>query len=163
VISDQLHNIGEKELMTALIVLIMLLFTGFLFYVFFSGPKLPPETDAIIERVLRSGPPELITGRTGFASSGGLKIWYQCIAPEGLPKGTVLLITALGGHAWNGRQKFWSNSWTPAIKSFVTTSAARGSPTGWQPGILKTPIPLQIWRVTQKPCSMRWIYKKRIL
>jgi pimeloyl-ACP methyl ester carboxylesterase len=90
---------GDKELMTALIVLIMLLFTGFLFYVFFSGPRLPPETDAIIERVLNSDLPELIAGRTGFASSGGLKIWYECISPEGLPKGTVLLITALGGHA----------------------------------------------------------------
>jgi pimeloyl-ACP methyl ester carboxylesterase len=64
-----------------------------------SGPKLPPGTDAIIEDVLRSELPPVVTGQTGFASSDGLRIWYESIPPQGPSRGTVLLIMANGGNA----------------------------------------------------------------
>jgi pimeloyl-ACP methyl ester carboxylesterase len=70
------------------------------------GPTLPPETDTIIEGVLNSELPEVVTGRTGFASSDGLSIWYESISPEGPPKGTILLIMANGGNALDWPPKF---------------------------------------------------------
>jgi len=81
------------------IVILLLLLAGFLIYAFASGPKLSPETDRIIEGVLSSELSDVIVGKTGFASSGRLKIWYESISPESSPRGTVLLITAMGGNA----------------------------------------------------------------
>lgn len=85
--------------MTAAIAVIVLLLIGVLVYAFVGGPKLPPETDDILDRVLRSELPEIVKGRTGFASSSGVKIWYECLCPDSPAKGTVLLISAMGGHA----------------------------------------------------------------
>jgi hypothetical protein len=79
---------------------IFLIFLASLFlYLVAGGPKLPPETDAIIERVLNSELPEFIRGLTGLATSGGLNIWYESISPEGVSKGTVLLLIGQGGNA----------------------------------------------------------------
>jgi pimeloyl-ACP methyl ester carboxylesterase len=68
-------------------------------YALVGGPKFPPGTDAIIEEAIRGDVPELVTGETGYASSDGLDIWYESIAPEGASKGAVLLIMANGGDA----------------------------------------------------------------
>lgn len=80
--------------LTLLVVLISLLV-----YMFLGGPKLPPETDAIIDEVLSSDLPEIITGQTGYATSNGLQIWYERISPDGPSNGTVLLIMGNGGDA----------------------------------------------------------------
>lgn len=78
-----------------------------LIYLFWrSGPKLPPETDAIIDDVMSHELPELIAGETGFALSNGLNIWYERITPEGEPKGTVLLLMANGGDSLFWPPKF---------------------------------------------------------
>lgn len=82
-----------------LVFVILFLFGILLVYVFVSGPKLPPETDAVIDEVLNSELPELIIGKTGFALSDGLNIWYESILPAETPKGTVLLIMGIGGDA----------------------------------------------------------------
>jgi len=79
---------------------------GLLSYIFLGGPKLPRETDAIIDEVMQSELPELIIGQTGFATSDGLQIWYESISPEGLQKGTVLLINGGGGDALEWPSKF---------------------------------------------------------
>src|SRR5688572_2451881 len=92
--------------MTLVIAILLLLLAGLLIYAFASGPTLPPETDAIIEDVLNSELSEIIVGQTGFASSDGLKIWYESISPEGSSKGTVLLIMANGGDALIWPPKF---------------------------------------------------------
>src|SRR5919108_4960529 len=91
--------------MTMVMAVLLLLLAGLLIYVFASGPKFPAETDEIIENVLGSDLPEVVAGQTGYASSGGLKIWYESLSPQVLPKGIILLITALGGHAleWSPR------------------------------------------------------------
>ena len=92
--------------MTAVLVILLLLLAGFLIYALAVGPKLPANTDSILDRVLGADLPEVVSGKTGFASAGQLKIWYESISPEGPLKGTVLLISALGGHALE---------WSPTI------------------------------------------------
>lgn len=59
-----------------------------------------------IDEVLQSELPELVVGQTGFATSDGLQIWYESISPEGVPKGTVLLVMANGGDALIWPPKF---------------------------------------------------------
>ncbi|HSL30953.1 MAG TPA: alpha/beta hydrolase [Anaerolineales bacterium] len=84
--------------MTVLIA-ILLLIIGLLVYLFAFGPKLTQEADEIIERALTGPLPNIVSGQTGFAYSDGLKVWYERIFPPGPSKGTVLLISAVGGNA----------------------------------------------------------------
>jgi pimeloyl-ACP methyl ester carboxylesterase len=90
----------------AVIVIILILLIGLLVYIFFSGPSLPPETDSIIEQVIHGETPNVIVGKTGFASSDGLEIWYELIIPEISPKGTVLLLMGMGGDSLFWPPKF---------------------------------------------------------
>jgi pimeloyl-ACP methyl ester carboxylesterase len=92
-------------LIKALVILVIAL-VGIAIYIFASGPKLPAETDTIIDRVIKSELTEVIVGNTGFASSYGLKIWYESISPQGSPKGAVLLIMGMGGDALIWPPKF---------------------------------------------------------
>ena len=92
--------------MTAVLVIVFLLLTGLLIYALASGPRLPDDMDAIVESVLASELPTPVAGKTGEAWSSGVKIWYESISPESRRKGTVLLITALGGHALDWPPKF---------------------------------------------------------
>ncbi len=85
---------------------IFIILTGLLIWILLAGPKLPPETDAIIDEVLNNELPELFVGKTGVVTSDGLDIWYECIAPEGQSKGTVLLNIGMGGSAIDWPQKF---------------------------------------------------------
>lgn len=68
-------------------------------YIFTSGPELPPDIDAVIEQVLKSELPELIKGKTGFANSDGVKIWYESIESADTNKGAVLLIMGIANDA----------------------------------------------------------------
>lgn len=91
--------------MVVIPLILFMLLGALLLYLFLAGPKLPPETDAIIARVRTSELPEIITGETGFAVSDGLRIWYECISPEGAAQGVVLLLMGTGGNAlfWPAR------------------------------------------------------------
>ena len=60
------------------------------------GPKLPPDTDAIIDRVLAGDLSYVVGDDSGWAS-GDVSIWYERISPQGLPKGCVLLLVGMGG------------------------------------------------------------------
>jgi pimeloyl-ACP methyl ester carboxylesterase len=85
----------------------LLIFLAAIFiFIFTGGPKLPSDTDAIIDEVISSELPEIIEGETGFASSGGLSIWYERISLEGSPKGVVLLLLGMGGDALFWPPKF---------------------------------------------------------
>lgn len=75
-------------------------------YVYTAGPALPQETDAIIESVINSELPEIISGQTGFAQSDSLNIWYESTSPMNPPKGTVLLIMGNGADALIWPPKF---------------------------------------------------------
>lgn len=88
-----------RKFLVVVIVVLFPLCLILIIYIFTAGPKLPLETDAIIDEVLNSDLPNVIIGETSFASSDGLNIWHERIAPEGTPNGTVLLIMSLGGDA----------------------------------------------------------------
>jgi pimeloyl-ACP methyl ester carboxylesterase len=104
-----LRKLGK--IMMSVLIIVLLLLVGFLIYVFTSGPKLPPDTDNIIDSVLNNELPEVIVGKTGFASSDGLKIWYESISPKGPAKGTIVLIMGMAGSALE---------WTPQfVRAFV--------------------------------------------
>lgn len=73
------------------LVFFLILILSFAAYLVLGGPKLPSDTDAVIKNVLKSELPQVIRGETGFVTSDGLQIWYECIAPVGKPQGVVLL------------------------------------------------------------------------
>ncbi|SDZ10187.1 Pimeloyl-ACP methyl ester carboxylesterase [Evansella caseinilytica] len=76
------------------------LLAGISFYLQASMPALPEDADPIIDEVLTNELPEVVSGRTGYAVSNGLKIWYECISPEAPLKGTVLLLMGIGADAF---------------------------------------------------------------
>ncbi len=79
--------------------IIVIVLIGIIIYIFSSGPTLPPETDVVIEQVLKSELPEIITGETGLADSKGVKIWFESIEPADTNKGAVLLIMGIANDA----------------------------------------------------------------
>ncbi|MBK8903932.1 MAG: alpha/beta hydrolase [Anaerolineaceae bacterium] len=92
--------------MFPLLVGLLIFLAAVLIFIFIGGPKLPPDTDAIIDEVINSELPEMIVGETGFASSDGLSIWYERLSPEGSSKGVVLLLMGMGGNALFWPPKF---------------------------------------------------------
>ena len=90
---------------------ILLLLIGSSIYIYTSGPTLPKETDEIIEGILKNPLPEIVKGKTGFAKSQGLNIWYESISPKNPSKGAILLIMGISNDALGWPQKF--------IQSFV--------------------------------------------
>lgn len=92
--------------MSTIVVISILLVTVLFIFFYFSGPALPPETDAIIDQVISGELPELIVGQTGLASSHGLDIWYESLSPEYPAKGVVLLLMGQGGDALIWPPKF---------------------------------------------------------
>lgn len=88
------------------IILLAALAAGLLLFIFFAGPTLPPETDSIIEQAGAGDLSKVITGKTGFASSGALDIWYEDILPQDSPRGTILLLMSMGGNALFWPPKF---------------------------------------------------------
>jgi len=90
---------------------ILLLILGFGIYIYNAGPILPDETDEIIEAVISNPLPGLIKGKTGFANSNGIKIWYEVLSPKVKPKGVVLLVMGISNDALGWPPNF--------IKSFV--------------------------------------------
>lgn len=89
------------------IALLALLFCASV-YLYNSGPKISPETDALITEVLKSPLPELVKGKKAFAKSQGLNIWYESITPERPSKGAVLLIMGISNDALGWPPQFIS-------------------------------------------------------
>ena len=87
-------------------IVVFTILSGLAIWIYFGGPKLPAETDAIIDEVLNNELPELFAGKTGVATSDGLDIWYESISPEKQSKGTVLLNIGMGASALDWPKKF---------------------------------------------------------
>lgn len=85
---------------------ILLLLIGVITYVFFSVPKLPDNSDAIIEDVLNSEVPEFVKGQTGYITNDGTKIWYESILPTDTNKGAILLFMGISNDALGWPQPF---------------------------------------------------------
>ena len=66
-------------------------------YIFFGGPRLPPETGEIIERVSQRDLSHVISGQTGYAEGSGVRIWYEDRRPRGKEVGVVLLNFGIAG------------------------------------------------------------------
>lgn len=90
---------------------LLLLVVGSAIYIYSSGPSLPKGSNEIIEKVLESPLPELVRGKTGFAQSQGLNIWYEHSAPPDSSRGAVLLIMGISNDALAWPEAF--------IKAFV--------------------------------------------
>jgi len=88
-----------KRTLLVLFVVIIIILAGFTIYIFTSGPELPSETDKIISQVKKSELPEIVNGKTGFAKSGDINIWFESISPEKSSKGAVLLIMGIANDA----------------------------------------------------------------
>jgi len=73
---------------------------------YFSGPELPDNTDEIIEAAIHEPVPKAIVGKTGFALSQNLKIWYDNQKYTDSIKGTVLLIMGHSNDAMSWSQEF---------------------------------------------------------
>lgn len=76
--------------------------------------RLPPGTEATIARLRAAPVTEVVNGESGYAQSGGVRIWYESIPPVGAEQGIVLLNIALGAS---------SLFWPPA---FLRALAAAG-------------------------------------
>ncbi|NDK30626.1 alpha/beta fold hydrolase [Nesterenkonia haasae] len=64
-----------------------------------GGPRLPPDTDAIIERLSQSDLSHVVAGETGYADSSGVRIWYEAIPARAPEKGVVLLNISMAGNS----------------------------------------------------------------
>lgn len=64
-----------------------------------GGPRLPSDIDRIIDEAMRSDLSHVVAGETGYATSQGLRIWYEHLHPHTPPKGTVLLVLSQGADA----------------------------------------------------------------
>lgn len=85
---------------------IIIIIFGLIIFIFFTGPKLPENTDLIIENVLSSDLPELVKGKSGYILSGNHKIWYESIYPKDTIKGAILLFMGISNDALAWPQKF---------------------------------------------------------
>ena len=85
---------------------LLILLTGIIILIFFTGPKLPSNTDTIIESVINTELPEFVKGNSGYVISDGHKIWYESITPKDSNKGTILLFHAMATDALMWPQTF---------------------------------------------------------
>ncbi|WP_082978921.1 alpha/beta fold hydrolase [Arthrobacter sp. B6] len=60
------------------------------------GPRLPPGTEETIARIRAAPVTGVVKGKSGYAQSGGVRIWYESIPSAGAEKGVVLLNSSLG-------------------------------------------------------------------
>ncbi len=76
-------------------------------YIAFGGPRLSAETRRVIEEVVAQQTVSVVRGRSGHASSGSIRLWYEDMAPAQAPEvGTVLLLMSMGGDALMWPRRF---------------------------------------------------------
>ncbi len=68
-------------------------------YVVFGGLRIPEHLRRVLTEVVEWDLPELVEGRSGFARSGALRLWYEGLDPKAPEEGTVLLLMSMGGGA----------------------------------------------------------------
>lgn len=85
---------------------LLILLIGLIVLIFFSGPKLPTNTDTIIENVINFELPEFVKGKSGFVVSDNYKIWYESTTPKDSSKGAILLFMGMATDALRWPQTF---------------------------------------------------------
>lgn len=81
---------------------------GLTVLIFFTGPSLPEDTDAIIEKVLDSEIPEFVKGESGYVVTDNYRIWYESISPKIPNKGAILLFMGMTANALEWPPQFIS-------------------------------------------------------
>ncbi|HET9905746.1 MAG TPA: alpha/beta hydrolase, partial [Anaerolineales bacterium] len=77
----------------SLLLIMLLILTTMVLLLMFYGPKPDLNTLHIIDETLNEELPELVRGKTGFAVSNNVGIWYELIPPTTTSiKGTVCLL-----------------------------------------------------------------------
>lgn len=92
-----------KKILLALLIIIPL---GLLIFIN-TGAYVPPNTDEVVKDVLSSELPELVKGKTAYATSGDVQIWYETIEPKDSVAGTVLLVMGLASSAMLWTENFY--------------------------------------------------------
>lgn len=99
----------KKYILKIFLILAITLLAIFLviaFYIFFSGPQLPKNTDDMVNRAISSELPEFIKGKADYIRNGELKIWYESITPAEIKKGTILMFMGISNDALGWPQSF---------------------------------------------------------
>lgn len=101
-----------KKVLLGFAALLTIAILFFFYYINSSQVELPQDTQDIVEEAMNSAIPNFVTGETGVASNGDVKIWYESRLPSDSIKGTVLLVMGLGASAM-----IWDNEF---IQPFLT-------------------------------------------
>jgi len=94
------------KLLKIILIALLLSLIALIALIFFTGPKLPDNTDAIIEKVLNSEIPEFVKGESGYVISDNYKIWYESITPKIANKGAILLFMGMAADALEWPPRF---------------------------------------------------------
>jgi predicted alpha/beta-fold hydrolase len=94
------------KLLKILGITLLILLAGIIILIFFTGPKLPDNTDTIIDNIINSELPEFVKGKSGYVVSDNNKIWYESIVPEDSNKGAILLFMGMATDALGWPQTF---------------------------------------------------------
>lgn len=86
---------------------------GLLAWFFLAGPRLPRGTEDAIARAIHGHPEAPFAGTPGFARNGTVHLWYQVIPSAGPPRGTILLLIAMGAD---------SAHWPPSFIRSLTSA-----------------------------------------
>lgn len=120
---------------------IVALLTVLVAVVYFSGPRLPDDTDRTIDRVLQSDLPEFVKGETGYVHPGNIAVWYESIGRKSSSKGTVLLFMGIANDAFGWPQGFIDLLVDSGYR--VVRYDYRGTGmSDWMPDWKKNPYPL---------------------
>lgn len=65
----------------------------------FGGPRLSADVQRVIKEVVSEETVSVLRGRTGYARSGSIQLWYEDLTPEAPEAGTVFLLMGMGGDA----------------------------------------------------------------
>lgn len=95
-----------KKTLKIILIGLILLAVGLTTYIYNSGPDFPKGTDELIDSIMNQPLVEIMKGKTGFVTSHGHNIWYECITPNNSCKGTVLLIMGISNDASAWPKKF---------------------------------------------------------
>ena len=84
-------------ILTVIAIIFAILLLAFIVYLN-TGPKVPADTDKLINEILNTKEEDLkkfVTGQTGITKNGDISIWYELIGSETSTKGTILLVNGL--------------------------------------------------------------------
>jgi pimeloyl-ACP methyl ester carboxylesterase len=79
--------------------LLLLSLAALVAYIAFGGPRLSADAQRVIKEVVSEETASVLRGRTGYARSGSIQLWYEDLMPEAPEAGTVLLLMGMGGDA----------------------------------------------------------------